>query len=231
VQVDLHGPAGRLEALLEEGHGPHRPTFVALVCHPHPRYGGTMHNHATYRLAKAVLARGGAALRFNYRGVGRSAGAYEAGRGEADDARTALRWLARERPELPRIACGFSFGAWMAVTAGEEDPGVRAMVIAGLALRSPDLELARDVERIRRVARPIALVQAEKDEYGSPDEIRSMLADSAGPRRVTVVYGARHLFGEDLPGLQREAEAAISWALEPGPAATGHTHGEPGSRG
>lgn len=228
MQVDLHGPAGRLEALLEEGHGAHRPAFAALVCHPHPQYGGTMHNHATYRLAKAVLARGGAAMRFNYRGVGRSAGAYSAGRGEADDARTALAWLARERPGLPRIACGFSFGAWMAVTAGEEDPGVRAMVIAGLALRSPDLELVRDVERIRRVARPIALVQAEEDEYGSPDEIRAALAGSAGPRRITVVRGAKHLFGEDLAGLQREAEAAIGWALEPASASAENTHGEPG---
>ena len=212
MQVDLHGPAGRLEALLEEGHG---PTFAALVCHPHPRYGGTMHNHATYRLAKAVRARGGAALRFNYRGVGRSAGGYDAGRGEADDARTALAWLARERPGLPRLACGFSFGAWMAVTAGDEDPGVHAMVVAGLALRSPDLELVRDVDRIRKVRKALALVQAELDEYGSPDEIRTVLAGSAGPRRIAVVHGARHLFGEDLAGLQREAEAAIAWALEP----------------
>jgi alpha/beta superfamily hydrolase len=213
VQVDLQGPAGRLEALLEDGEG---ASFAALVCHPHPRYGGTLHNHATYRLAKAVRARGGLALRFNYRGVGRSAGTYDAGRGEADDARAALAWRARERPDLPRLACGFSFGAWMAAIAGAEDPGVRGLVIAGLALRSPDLELVRDVVRVLGVAKPLALVQAERDEFGSPDEVRAALAGSAGPRRITVVPRASHLFGEDLAGLQREAEAAIDWALAGG---------------
>jgi alpha/beta superfamily hydrolase len=213
VFVDLHGPAGRLEALVDDASA---ATFAALVCHPHPRFGGTMHNHATYRLARAVLATGGVPLRFNYRGVGRSAGAYDAGRGEADDARAALAWLARERPELPRLACGFSFGAWMACIAGAEDPGVRAVVIAGLALRSPDLELVRDVDRIRGVAKPLALVQAAADQFGSPEETRAALEGSAGPRRVTVVDGATHLFTEALPDLQREAEAAIRWALAGG---------------
>jgi len=213
VQVDLQGPSGRLEALLDETPG---ATFAALVCHPHPKFGGTMHNHATYRLAKAVRALGGLPLRFNYRGVGRSAGAYDAGVGEAEDARAAMGWLALERPELPRVACGFSFGAWMAAIAGGEDPGVRALVIAGLALRSPDLELVRDVERVREVRQPLALVQAERDEYGLPAEVEAAFAGSRGPRRVSIVRGATHLFTEDLAGLQREAEAALRWALAEG---------------
>lgn len=209
-QLDLAGPAGRLEALLDDAPD---ATFAALVCHPHPRFGGTMHNHATYRLARAVRARGGAALRFNYRGVGRSAGSYAAGDGEADDARAALDFLAAERPGLPLLSCGFSFGAWMALQAGGAAPGVRGLLLAGLALRAPDLERFRESGRVRDVERPVAVVQAEADAFGSPSEIEAALAGARGPRRLAVVAGATHLFTEDLPGLQREAEAAIDWLL------------------
>lgn len=214
MNLDLAGPAGRLEALLEGGAD---ATFAAIVCHPHPLFGGTMHTHAAYRLAKAVRARGGVALRFNFRGVGRSAGAWDGGRGEADDARAALAWLARERPALPRLACGFSFGAWMALAAGGADPGVRALCLAGLALRAPGLEVVRDAARVRDVAKPIAIVQAARDEFGSPDEVRAVIAGSAGPRRVAVVPGASHLFTEDLPALEREAAAALGWLLGEAP--------------
>jgi alpha/beta superfamily hydrolase len=214
VLVDLEGPCGRIEALLEEP--PEGSRFAAVVCHPHPLFGGTMHNHATYRLAKAVRARGGTALRLNYRGVGRSAGRFAGGGGEADDATAALGWLARERPGLPRLASGFSFGAWAAAIAGERDPGVRGFVLAGLALRAPDLSSMRDAARLREIGRPVAIVQAAGDELASPDEIREAVAGSAGPRRVAVVPGATHLFGEDLAGLQREAEAGVAWVLGEG---------------
>jgi hypothetical protein len=212
--VALTGPAGRLDALLEEPKG---SRFAALVCHPHPLFGGTMHNHATYRLARAVRARGGLSLRFNYRGVGRSAGRYDAGRGESQDAAAALTWLARERPSLPRLACGFSFGAWAASLAGAADPGVRGLVLAGLALRgAEEFASLQEGARLREIDRPLAVVQAERDEFASPDEVREALRGSTGPRRVAVVAGAGHLFGEDLPALQREAEGAIDWVLEGG---------------
>jgi alpha/beta superfamily hydrolase len=210
VNVDLHGPAGRLEALLDDAPG---ASFAAVVCHPHPRFGGTMHNHATYRLAKAIGAKGGAALRFNFRGVGRSAGAYDGGDGEADDARAALDALAAERPGLPLLACGFSFGAWMAILAGGADPRVSGLLLAGLALRAPDLQRFRDAGRVREVEKPVAIVQAERDEFGTPPEVEAALAGSRGPRRLAVLAGASHLCTEDLPGLQREAEAGLDWLL------------------
>jgi alpha/beta superfamily hydrolase len=223
VQVDIAGPAGRLEALLEEpdpsvaGARAGEPArFAALVCHPHPLPGGTMHNHATYRLAKAVRARGGASLRFNYRGVGRSAGAYDAGRGEADDAAAALAWLAAERPTTPLLACGFSFGAWVAARAGGADPRVRGLLLAGLAIRSPDLDAIRDATEITALEKPIAVLQAARDELGAPSEIEGLLAGSRGPRRLTVVPRCTHLFTEDLAALQREAEEALAWLLGEG---------------
>jgi alpha/beta superfamily hydrolase len=172
-----------------------------------------MHNHATYRLAKAVRAKGGAPLRFNFRGVGRSAGAYDHGDGEADDARAALDALAAAKPGLPLLACGFSFGAWMAILAGGADPRVSGLLLAGLALRAPDLQRFRDAGRVREVEKPVAIVQAEHDEFGAPPEVEAALAGSRGPRRLAVLAGARHLCTEDLPGLQREAEAGLDWLL------------------
>ncbi|HYG68119.1 MAG TPA: alpha/beta family hydrolase [Anaeromyxobacteraceae bacterium] len=210
MHVDLHGPAGRLEALYEEVP---EPRFAAIVCHPHPQFGGTMHNHATYRLAKAVRAKGGVTLRFNYRGVGRSAGAWDRGTGEAEDAAAALAWLAARNPTLPRYACGFSFGAWMATIAGARDEAVRGLLLAGVALRAPDMEVLRDAAKVREVARPIAIVQGSDDAFAAPDELRAAIAGSRGPRRLAVVEGATHLFGEDLNALQREAEAALDWLL------------------
>lgn len=176
-----------------------------------------MHTHAAYRIAKAVAARSGAALRFNFRGVGRSAGAYDQGRGEADDARAALDWLAREKPGVPLLSCGFSFGAWMAVVAGGEDPRVRGLLLAGVALRAEGVEDFRETGRLRQVDKPVAVVQAERDAFAAPAEIEDALRGSRGPRRLTAVPGATHLFVEDLPGLQREAEAALAWLLGEAP--------------
>ncbi len=202
MQVDLTGPAGVLEALYEE---PPQPTFAAVVCHPHPLHGGTMHNHATYRLARAVRVGHGASLRFNFRGVGRSEGTYDAGRGEAADARSALAWLTARRPDLPRLACGFSFGAWMALAAGCADGSVQGILAAGLAPGTLDLDL------VSRCDKPVAVVQADRDEFGGLEEVRRLLAGAAAPRRLWIVEGATHLFTENLDALQRQAESGLSW--------------------
>jgi uncharacterized protein len=206
AQLDLAGPAGRLDALHE---GPEAPRFAAVVCHPHPRLGGTMHNHATYRLARAVRSEGGASLRFDFRGVGRSAGAHDDGRGEVDDAHAALCWLASRHPGAPLLACGFSFGAWMALEAGCPDPAVRGLLCAGLAL-----SLRQGVAEVARCcAKPVAVVQAERDEFTGTAEVERALAGSAGARWLVAVPGATHLFAEDLDALEREARAALAWLL------------------
>lgn len=223
MNVDVAGPAGRLEALVE---GPEGAAFAAVVCHPHPAMGGTMHTHAAYRLAKAVVARGGAALRFNFRGVGRSAGRHDAGRGEADDARAALGWLAAHRPGVPLLACGFSFGAWMALLAGGPDARVAGLLLAGVAVKAAGLEDFRETGRIRDLEKPVAIVQAAEDTLGPPAEIEAAVRGSRAPRRLAVVPGATHLFVEALPALQREAEACVDWLRSvggpgPGPAGAG----------
>jgi alpha/beta superfamily hydrolase len=205
MQVDLHGPAGLIEALYE---GPQTPGFTYLVCHPHPLHGGTMHNHATYRLAKAVLARSGAVLRINFRGVGRSRGVHSGGVGETDDARVGLAWLAARHPTLPRYAAGFSFGAMVALEVGCADPAVRGVLAVGVAPR------AFPADFVLSCPKPVATIQAAEDEFATPTEVERFLFLPDVPRRLAVVASASHLFVEDLDTLQREAEAGISWLLE-----------------
>jgi alpha/beta superfamily hydrolase len=208
--IDLRGPAGRLEGLLEEIA---TPRFAALVCHPHPLFGGSMHTHAVHRMARAVRLAGGESLRFNYRGVGLSQGRYDRGRGEADDAGAALAFLASRHPDLPRLCCGFSFGAFAALAAGPRDAGVRGLLLAGLAL-APVTDLPRDLGALRSLPLPVAVVQAEHDQFGAPAQVRAALQGSAGPRRVAEVKRATHLFTEALDDLQLEAEAALGWLLD-----------------
>ena len=210
--IDLKGPSGRLEGLLEEVTA---PRFAAVVCHPHPLMGGTMQTHAVHRIARAVRLAGGSSLRFNYRGVGLSEGRYDRGRGEADDAVAALGFLAGRFPGLPRLSCGFSFGAFAALAAGPRDPGVTGLLLAGLAL-TPIPDLPRDLGPLRALALPVAVVQAEHDQFGTPAQVRAALAGSAGPRRLAEVKRATHLFTEALDDLQLEAEAAAGWLLDAG---------------
>ena len=208
--IALHGPAGRLEALHEQ---PPEATFAALVCHPHPLFGGTMNNHATHRLARALRSQGGATLRFNFRGVGLSAGVHDGGRGEADDARAGLAFLAARHPGLPRYACGFSFGAWMALEAGCPDAAVKGVLCAGLALALREIA----TEAARSCPKPVAVVQAERDQFGSPAEVEARLSGASAPRRLAPVPGCTHLFTEDLAAFEREAGAAMAWLREAAP--------------
>jgi len=210
--IDVDGPSGRLEALLEAAP---EPAFAALVCHPHPRLGGTLHNHATYRLARAARSAGGLTLRFNFRGVGRSAGTYDHGRGEAEDAAAALAFLATHRPDLPRLACGFSFGAFAALSAGPRDPGVRGLLLAGVVTTPREDLPERDLGPLRALTLPLAVVQAGDDALGPPAWVARALEGALGPRRLLVVPGATHLFTEALDALEAQALAAFRW-LHPG---------------
>jgi len=166
-----------------------------------------MHTHAVHRVARAARGGGISTLRFQFRGVGLSHGAHDAGRGEQDDVRAALAWVAARAPGLPRLLAGFSFGAWMAVAVGCADPAVRGVLAAGLPLRLCDLSAARACPK------PLAAVQAERDAFGAPAEVEALLAGSPAPRRIGAVAGASHLFTEDLAGLEREAGAAFGWLL------------------
>lgn len=206
MHVDLTGPAGRIEGLLEV---PDSPRFAALVLHPHPLHGGTMHNHATYQIARAARQAGGASLRIQFRGVGLSEGAHTGGPGELADARAALLWLSGRLPALPLLVGGMSFGSWIALRLGCADPEVQGVLAAGLASRALELGF------LTGCPRRVAAVQAGADEFGSVEEVTRLMEGPPDRRRLAVVEGATHLFLEDLAALRREAQAAWEWLAAP----------------
>lgn len=206
MHVDLAGPAGRIEGLLES---PAAPRFAALVLHPHPLHGGTMHNHATYQLAKAARQAGGASLRIQFRGVGLSEGTHSGGPGELADARAALLWLGGRFPSLPSFVGGMSFGSWIALQLGCGDPEVQGVLAVGLASRILSLGF------LPGCPRRVAAIQAAADAFGSVEEVARLMAGPDDRRRLAIVEGATHLFLEDLGALRREAEAAWAWLSGP----------------
>src|SRR5580692_4140148 len=133
----LSGPAGRLEALLEEPDDA-LPREGALVCHPHPQHGGTMHNKVVYRIARGLRRAGAAVLRFNYRGVNLSEGVYDRGEGELEDARVALAYLRERYPDLPFTLAGFSFGSRIALRLACENGEARRVLAVGFPVGYKD---------------------------------------------------------------------------------------------
>ena len=159
---EIVGPEGRLEVLVDDPEGTlqrgsgRSPRAVAVFAHPHPQHGGTMHNKVVYRGAKALCQIGFTVLRFNFRGVGRSTGSFDEGRGEMNDYRTALDFVADRYPGVALCDAGFSFGTWIALTVGAGDPRVR--VLLGIA---PPLN--RDMTAVLASHKPTFLIHGERD--------------------------------------------------------------------
>ena len=203
----LKGPAGRLEALLNEG----RPdaTHAALVCHPHPLYGGTMHNKVVYRLARGLRRAGIAVLRFNFRGVGGSAGVFDSGKGEMEDYRAALDFMSARYPGTPLWAAGFSFGSWVGLETGAADP--RVSVLIGIA--PPVAREGYTFENTLESTKPKFLVQGDLDELCPIQSMWAFYAKLKEPKELVVIDGASHLFegktrevGDALEGLLGDFE-------------------------
>ena len=200
----LEGPAGRLEAMLWTVAGPN-PPFAALVCHPHPLFGGTMHNKVVYQAAKALHDSGAPVLRFNFRGVGLSEGVHDKGLGERDDVRAAIDYLAKEFPQRPIVLAGFSFGAYVGLRVGCSDDRVQRLIGLGLPVNNvhPDYLLECD--------KPKLLLQGGDDQYGSRQNIEALFAELPGPKRLVVIDGVDHFFAGKLP---RVGEEIRSWVNE-----------------
>ncbi len=199
---DIAGPAGRLEAILMHPEG--EPRAAAVVCHAHPLHGGVMHFKVVFRVAKALQAEGVAALRFNFRGVGRSEGRHDEGRGEQDDVRAALGEVERRFPGLPLLCGGFSFGSSMALRAGCGHERVRALIALGLPL-----SMMSDRSFLAACTGPRLFVQGEQDVYGGVEAIRALVATLPESKTLVVIPGADHFFGGHLDEMQ---EAVRAWA-------------------
>jgi len=194
----LDGPAGRLEALLNAG--AEGATHTALVCHPHPLFGGTLHNKVVFRAMKTLNGFGFPVLRFNFRGAGLSAGSHDQGRGEVEDVRAALDWLDREF-HLPIVFAGFSFGAWVGLRAACPDTRVAALISLGTPVNVEGN--AYDYGFLRDCAKPKLFVSGGRDEFGPPGEVERIVAAAAEPKRLVRVPDADHFFEDQLPALER----------------------------
>jgi len=211
----ISGLAGRIESILwsipeQEDGGP--PPLAAFVCHPHPLYGGTMHNKVVYQAAKTIHRLGLPVLRFNFRGVGLSEGTHDNGIGEEQDVLAAIDFLAGEYPGVPLLAAGFSFGSWVGLRAGCGDSRVTELLGLGLPVGNLD---SRNFSYLDTCMKPKLLVSGEFDKFGPPDQLRAIVGrfppSVREKTKVTIVDGGDHFFTGYLPELDR---AITGWLLE-----------------
>ncbi|MGI4828938.1 MAG: alpha/beta hydrolase [Janthinobacterium lividum] len=188
---DLRGPAGRLEALLNTGRVD--APFVALVAHPHPLGGGTMHNKVVYHAAKSFSHFGLPVLRFNFRGTGLSEGAHDEGHGEVDDVRAALDWIETRYPDLPILFAGFSFGSNVGLRACCGDARVHGLIGIGLPVRAAGRDYHYDfLPGCGPV--PKLFISGDSDEFSPQGILESYLVAASEPKQIVWVPGADHFF-------------------------------------
>jgi uncharacterized protein len=193
--IPIEGPAGRLEALLNAGSAD--ATHAAVVCHPHPLFGGTLHNKVVFHTMKALNGFGFPVLRFNFRGTGLSQGEHDHGSGEVDDVRAALDWLDSEF-HLPLLLAGFSFGAAVGLRAACPDSRVKAVISLG----TPVAPVAADSEMPRTYAftflrdceKPKLFVSGSRDQFGPRAKLEELVASAPEPKTLVFIEGADHFF-------------------------------------
>jgi hypothetical protein len=200
----IPAPHGRLEAILKEPQGEIRGT--ALVLHPHPLFGGTMHNKVVFRAAAALNDAALLVLRINFRGVGQSTGEHDAGRGEGDDVRAGLDYLFENYPNQEITLCGFSFGARVGLEVGIADQRVRRLISIGTPVDKYEFGF---LEGSRK---PILFVHGDRDEIGDASRLRELVARIAAhtPAELKEIEGAGHFFDNQLDELKR---VITEWVL------------------
>lgn len=216
----IDGPAGRLEALLNAG--AENATRAALVCHPHPLFGGTLHNKVVFHTMKALNSFGFPVLRFNFRGAGLSQGEHDQGEGEADDVRAALDWLDSEY-HLPLIFAGFSFGAAVGLRAACPDSRVKAVIGVGTPVGPvvADSEAPRNYtfDFLRECTKPKLFVSGDRDQFGPRAKLEDLVASIPEPKKLVIVEGADHFFEGRLRELRETIEAWVKQAVSSQPSA------------
>ena len=213
----IPGPAGRLEALLEEPEG-QAPRETVLICHPHPQYGGTMHNKVVYRMARAMRRAGAIPLRFNYRGVNFSEGKYDESIGELEDARATLEFLRARYPDLPFSLAGFSFGSRIILRLGCEVGDASRLIAVGYPAEDAASRALGDCEI------PRVFIQSTHDEFGPPAAMESYFANLKGPKELIWVEASDHFFAGALDQFEEAVfQAAVGTTLSRNAGSLGET--------
>jgi len=196
------GPVGRLEALLNLGK--EDATHAAIVCHPHPLFGGTLHNKVVFHAMKALNSFGWPVLRFNFRGTGLSEGKHDSGDGEIDDVRSSLDWLDQEF-QLPMIFAGFSFGSAVGLQAACPDRRVKAVIGLGLPV-APIEGRSYDFAFLKTCAKPKLFVSGACDQFGAPAQLKAVVNLLPEPRKLVIIPDADHFFEGKLPQMRETIE-------------------------
>ena len=197
----FEGPAGRIEGIIKEPAGP--ITRAAIVCHPHPLFGGTMHNKVVFRIARAFQDAGFVVLRFNFRGAGRSEGEHDNGVGEEEDLRAAIAFIEERYPGVEIWLAGFSFGSSVMLRAAACDERVRALVAVGVPVSKYDFT------GIAQCHKPKLFVQGSLDEFGSPEDLERLFATLDEPKELKIIQGADHFFEGHLTELQNAISSFV----------------------
>jgi uncharacterized protein len=203
--LSLPGPTGPLEALLNEGMPD--ATHAAVVCHPHPLYGGTLHNKVVFHTTKALNTLGLPVLRFNFRGAGLSAGEHDKGIGEVDDVRVALDWLDQEF-HLPLVFAGFSFGAAVGLHAACPDPRVQALIALGTPIAPVD-DRSYDYDFLKACTKPKLFVSGSRDQFASKAKLETLVSSLPEPKKLVIIDSADHFFEGRLHEMR---DAVETWA-------------------
>ena len=205
----LEGPSGRLEALLNEGSA--GASHAALVCHPHPLFGGTMHNKVAFHAMKALNSFGFPVLRFNFRGSGLSGGEHDHGEGEIDDVTAAVEWLHSEF-HLPIIFAGFSFGAAVGLEAVCLDERVQAAIALGLPVSGTE-DRNYDFHFLQHCAKPKLFVSGSRDQFGSPERLKEVVEFVREPKHLVIIEAADHFFEGRLREMRDTIESWVRSTL------------------
>jgi hypothetical protein len=197
LHVNIPTPSGYLEGILKAVEEVSQPNYVGLVCHPHPLYGGTMHNKVVFKTAQVLQMLNIPTLRFNFRGVGHSTGTYDEGRGEMDDVRYALEFLSRRYPGIPVLIAGFSFGSWVGLRVAAADDRVQAMIGLGVPARS------FDGNTLQGCHKPKLFIHGSEDDIAPYAQAEQWFEQVPAPKSMIVVQEADHFFQNRLEELQR----------------------------
>ena len=200
--VFIAGPAGKLEALHEGPDDGVAIERVAVVCHPHPLHGGTLHNKVVFRLARGIRNAGSAVIRFNFRGVGLSEGKHDDGKGEQDDVRAVVAFAKERYPGLPIIGAGFSFGSNIGLRVAAKDKVFERFIAAGLPADRGGFEY------LAKCQTPKIFIHSTNDEHGSRENMEKVFAAAAEPKLIEWVDAEDHFFAHRLEQFEQKVIAA-----------------------